>query len=505
MLRHATYPCRAAIATAMAAVALSLAIAPAMAAPRAHHRMAIPRSVHGVSIRVHARLVHPFRHARHVSRGGRLHKPAHRVGRHSRTVAHSAAFVNGAWFNGTSEGSCCVDPPGISGAVGLFEFVQVDAKAVSVFDRLSGALIVKTSFSNFCGGLSDSAQGRVAYDRPADRWYFVGLSGSILCFAVSVTDDATGGWYQYLNGSVFPPGGFALNPMIGYDQDSVLITTDAYDSGSHLAATTIVAVNKALAVLGNATAAAEYSLPGPVVPPIVDDFSSTSDDFLGATPSGSTLILGKGTQLDHFPTGQISVTAVPVSAYSAPPPASQPGTADTLNAGNASFQGPSTQIGDSLFNVHGIAVNGHPGIRWYQINAATPAVVTSGLVSGSTATADNLDPSMAAAMVNGSPTEFFSWTMTDSRSLSPASQHPPEMALGVRSNGGPANVVASTHSGPGSNYAPAPGENGWGFSQVSIDPDAASGCPVGDRAFAIGAMGQTAQLWRARIWSFGMC
>jgi hypothetical protein len=495
--RTATMLVLAAVAVGLVAgstAAASGSRSAAVATGALHHRVLHLRRV---------RLVHPFAATRHRSRTPTHRRSRSRVGR-SHTVAHTAAaFVDGGSFTGVSEGSCCVDPPGINGAVSTSQFVQVDARSVSVFNRTSGALIKKTSVPSFCG-LSSAAQARIVYDRPMDRWYLIGLTAHAVCVAASATGDATGGWYVTGLGALLPPGGFALNPTIGYDQDALLFTYDAYSSGGVYASTYIVAANKALAVAGRGILVIGWGpSPVPVVPPIVDDLSSVSDYFVGAAASGSSLTLYQGTALDRLD-GQVVPTSVPVPAYTAPPSAAQPGTADTLNAGNASFQGPSTQIGDSLFNLHGIAVNGHPGIRWYQIDTASSTVANYGRVSDSSTT-DDFDPSMAAASINGALTEFFTWTSTDTRNAKPADQHAPEMALATRATGDPLNVTRAAHSGPGSNYAPASGDNGWGFSQVSIDPNATSGCPAGSRAFAIGALGQTTQLWRARIWRFGLC
>jgi hypothetical protein len=497
MLSHAADRCRFWSALVIAGIALTVAVQPATAAPRVIHA----RLVHLRG----ARTVHPFRNARHGSHRRHATRAPTRTGR--RAAAHAAAtFANGGYFNGSGEGSCCVDPPQISGSVSTTQFVQVDASNVSVFNRSTGALLQKASLATFCPYLSGGSEGRIIYDQEEDRWYFIGVSGNgtTMCLGVSVTDDATGAWYDAGLAAAVPTGGFALNPMIGYDQDAILFTTDGYTSAGNFNNGAIYAVNKALAVVNRDNFVNAYGAPaGPVVPPIVDDFTPLSSYFLGATPSGSSLILYQGTELDHTP-GTLTVTSVPVPAYSAPPPASQPGTADTLNAGNASFQSDSTEIGDSLFNVQGIAVNGHPGIRWYQINAASNTLASYGRVS-SASTSDDLDPSMAVGSANGSLTDYFTWTTTNTRDPKPANQHAPEMALGIRAAGDPLNVGAISHSGPGTNYDPAPGENGWGLSQVSIDPVSATGCPVGGRAVAIGAMGQTTHLWRSRIWRFGEC
>ncbi len=497
MLSQAADRCRFWGALVIAGVVLTVAAQPASATPQVIHA----RIVHLRG----ARTVHPFRKAKHGSHRRRSTRAAART-RRSAAAHAAAAFVNGGYFNGSGEGSCCVDPPQISGAVSTTQFVQVDASNVSVFNRSTGALLKKASLPGFCGFLSGQSEGRIIYDQEEDRWYFLGVSGNgtTMCFGVSVTDDATGAWYDAGVDAQVPTGGFALNPMIGYDQDAILLTTDAYTSAGNFSNGSIYAINKALAVLNRANFASAYGGPAtPVVPPVVDDLNPLSSYFLGANPSGSSLILYQGTELDHL-NGVLHATTVPVPDYSSPPPASQPGTADTLNAGNASFQSDSTEIGNSLFNVHGIAVNGHPGIRWYQINTASDTLANSGSVSSSS-TSDDFDPSMAVGSANGTLTEYFTWTTTNTRDPKPANQHAPEMALGIRGAGDPLNVGALSHSGPGTIYDPAPGENGWGLSQVSIDPVSATGCPVGDRAVAIGAMGQTTQLWRSRIWRFGVC
>jgi hypothetical protein len=493
---------RVLVALALAVSMSAIAAQPALAtSARTISALLKPGQVeHGTRMRLpRPRVIHPFG-THHRPRTGNPGATPHR----SYPRAHTtAALVSGGSFTGGGEGSCCTDPPLIGGAVSATQFVQVDTRNLTVFDRTTGASLKQTRLTNFCPG---GVQARIVYDFAIARWYYASgnSTGKSVCVAISASADATGGWYLYDIPLVAPTGGFSQNVMVGYDEDSVFWTSDSYDSSGNYAYSIVEAVSKGVLLTDSDGLVAVYVAADPVVPPMVNDQSSLSDYFLGTEPSGTALILYQGTQLDHIPTGTFQREDVSVPAYSAPPPAAQPGTSDTLNAGNGSFQGPSTQIGNALFNVHGISVNGHPGIRWYQINPAAATLTNYGRVYDSSTT-DDFDPSMVAASVNGTLSEYFAWTSTDTRNPTASNHHAPEMALATRAAGDPLNVPRGTHSGPGTNYDPAAGENGWGDSQVSIDPNAGGGCPAGDRAFAIAPLGKATQLWVAHIWRYGVC
>src|SRR5207249_3682032 len=61
-------------------------------------------------------------------------------------------------------------------------------------------------------------------------------------------------------------------------------------------------------------------------------------------------------------------SAIAVSAYTIPPGAAQPGTGSTLDTLDNRFVNASTQVGDSLWNVHAVDSSGFPRPLFYEID-----------------------------------------------------------------------------------------------------------------------------------------
>jgi hypothetical protein len=195
-----------------------------------------------------------------------------------------------------------------------------------------------------------------------------------------------------------------------------------------------------------------------LAPPIVLDQNGRT--HLIAASSGSTLSLY--TLLNSSRPNLIQLSGpvdVAVPAYSAPPPAPQPGTSAVLDTLDGRFVNASTQTGDFLWQVHTINLLGYAAPRFYQINTVTNTVVQSAFFFGS-GTSFDFNASIAA---NSSNDIFVTWSLTDP---------PAGTQAQVRFSGFDHNDAYVL--GPGSAAYTSPASYGggrWGdYSAVTIDP-----------------------------------
>ena len=100
---------------------------------------------------------------------------------------------------------------------------------------------------------------------------------------------------------------------------------------------------------------------------------------------------------------------IPVPAYTMPANASQPGTSATLDTSDCRFVNTGTQIGNSLFQVHTIAIGGLAKCRFYEFDTVNRQIIQSDTF-GSSATSSDFNASIAA---NRRKDVFVTWTSTD--------------------------------------------------------------------------------------------
>lgn len=102
-----------------------------------------------------------------------------------------------------------VEPPDTNGAVGKTQYVQIVNEAFNVFDKSTGAAMLRspkgisslwsgTGILCESGGMGDPI---VLYDQLADRWVINQFAGASYptdeCIAISTSGDATGTYYRY--------------------------------------------------------------------------------------------------------------------------------------------------------------------------------------------------------------------------------------------------------------------------------------------------------------------
>jgi hypothetical protein len=183
-----------------------------------------------------------------------------------------------------------------------------------------------------------------------------------------------------------------------------------------------------------------------------------------------------------------------VPTFSIPPYAIQPGTNKVLDTLDARFVNASTQIGNSLFQVHTVAYSGLATPRFYEFDTLNNWVIQSGSFYGS-ATSNDFNASIAA---NRYKDVFVTWSSTDRTGNVNAQVRVAGRLhtdpLGVISHGSPLYGSATFLTGDPASWDPY--VQRWGdYSAVSLDPSD----PSGATAWVVNEYVLTNNLWGSRI------
>jgi hypothetical protein len=339
--------------------------------------------------------------------------------------------------------------------------------------------------------------------------------------AVSRTSDATGNWIVY---NSVPFAGVAGDwfdyPDLGMNQDAVLITANVFRetaAGSVFQYAAMVPLSKARIYNALIVPVRTFTgLLGTLAPPIVLDMNA--DSYFVAANNLTHLHLYRGNNLSTAEATMVLQAAIDVPNYAAPPDAPQLGTAQVIDTLDRRFENASTQIGDSLFNVHTIALGAFAAPKWYEIDTdigAVPAVKQQGFFLESS-TSHDFNASIAA---NTDREVFVTWNSTDVANLNAALRHNARIRISGRQAADPLNVIPAGSSILTSAAALTGNPIGgavqrWGdYSAVSLDPSPGVdvGCTANRRAYGINekinpAVAPAAtSTWGSRIFRFGFC
>jgi hypothetical protein len=423
------------------------------------------------------------------------------------------------------EGQIAVDddPPDTHGAIGRNHYVEATNDGITMYSR-AGTLLKSVSLRSFFGPRVVYTDPRIVYDKVSNRWvatiirhpatsrvnqYFV---------AVSTTGNPTGPYCRY----TFTTESSAVDidyPQLGMNQNAIIITLDVFSSSTDgpLRAR-VTAFSKASLYNCQSNPSSpiiNLASLGTVAPPIVEGANPNTYLLAWDFTLPGRLRLFRCTNLGGSGPS-CAQSRVPISPVGEPQAARQPGSFDRLDTLDGRFVNVSTQIGDKLLNVHTINVDGLPTPRWYQLDTAgagANTVFASGQVFES-ATSEDFNASVQGSPVGGTATNpigrmFFTWSSTDASNPTVSLRHQPRMKVGGRL------ASDSTTVSPGSTVATAPAAYNpvpddeierWGdYSAVTLDPNAASSCPVGQRAWAVNERNVNATVWGSRITRFGFC
>lgn len=345
----------------------------------------------------------------------------------SRLSPHSSPLVSLGGVN--CEGPSATEglrPSDIHSAVGTTQFVTVTNSRINVYtksttcDTPTNNTLQKSTTLNAFIGYSGSGGAlfdpRVMYDSTYKRWIVTAEARKEsdptvqpYFIAVSKTNDAAGAYFIYqLDVSfAFNNNDFWDYPQLGQNQDAILVTANICPTGCNRS--NMLSIAKARLYNGLGFSIPVFTnLQVSLAPPIVLDQSNRAF-FASALSSGTSVQLYRLENASNaFEATLAGPFNVPVSSYSLPPDASQPGTSVLLDTLDARFVNASTQLGNSLWNVHSVAF-GPSAPRFYEINTSTNALKQSGAFFASGNSHDwnasiTVNPQNTNAFVNWSST-----------------------------------------------------------------------------------------------------
>jgi hypothetical protein len=303
----------------------------------------------------------------------------------------------GTNFTGSSFSQSGFFPPDTMGAVGPDHIVELINGRYAAYDR-TGALQQSSSLDNFWVNAGVTPAGsfsfdpRIVYDQYSSRWFATAVdnAGGANNYLVGVSNssDPTAGWNAFQIDSDADDSNWADFPMLGLNQDNVVISANMFDlTGSSGTRTGFVVLDKSDLIAGTLTTTTYEDVnpnnTGFTPQPVFDlDNNAGPLKILSSYNKPSGLL--KTSTIDSSALNT-SGGFINVASRGAPPDIDQPGTKTDVDAGDNRFSGNVVQqnIGranDSLWGVHGVEVNGRAALEWYEIDAVTDTVIQTGLI-----------------------------------------------------------------------------------------------------------------------------
>ncbi len=293
----------------------------------------------------------------------------------------SDTILGPALFDG---GNTAVPPdPGI--ACGPDHLVTVVNRNVSMWDKATGARFVNVTLSSFFGAPAAPSLGnpRVVWD-PWARRFVASASDFVdkLWLAVSASSDPTAGWYS--TSITVPPGlAYPDYPLLGVDAEGIYVSPRMVGSGHGDGA--IYAIEKA-PLLGASPHLGTVTLFGPfqdeiAIPPCQTFGSAPGQYFVSNVWSTNTVMLrriqGPLTAPTLLTEGALTATVMPFAPFWVP----AQGSTTQLELGN-------TEIAYAVYHrgkiwavmTCSVGASGS-GVRWFEIDPTTRAVVSTGTIS----------------------------------------------------------------------------------------------------------------------------
>lgn len=326
-------------------------------------------------------------------------------------------------FDGVDGNTAGFYPPDTHGAAGRQHFAEVTNDHLDIYLKAAPNTLVKSiSTEAWLGATPDSfTDPRLIYDPVNDRWIFVvtqlrdpGSAHQYLYLAVSKTSDPTGDFYINqidVSDATIGPNTYWDYPQLGMDRNAIIITGDLYDlDTNNYIDSRMFPVAKSLLYNGQAFTMQLFTgLVGTLAPPVVLDdnpntYLAAADYFTDNTSVTLYTLTNSATSPSLSPRATI-----PVPTFDLPPYAPQPGTSFTLDTLDARFENASTQIGNSLFQVHTVYDYGLASPRFYEFDTVNKQVIQSGTFY-STLTSYDFNASIVA---NRYKDVFVTWSSTD--------------------------------------------------------------------------------------------
>lgn len=399
-------------------------------------------------------------------------------------------------------------PPDTHGAVGRNYFAEVTNTHLDIYLKAAPHTLAKSLSTEAWLGATPGyfSNPRMVYDPVYDRWIFLVTQfrtsadpSQYLYLAVSSTSDPRGSFYIYqidVSDNSVSNNTHWDYPQLGLDRNAIIVTGDFYDldTGYYVDSRMFPVAKSQLYNGQSFTLNLFTGLDGTLAPPIVLDvnpysFLMTADVY--TYDNYVTLYALQGSATDS---PVVYTNYIPVPTFALPPYALQPGTTNVLDTLDARFENASTQIGNSLFQVHTVDYSGFPTPRFYEFDTLNKSVIQSGIFFRSL-TSDDFNASIAA---NRYKDVFVTWTSTD-----PTNNVNAQVRFSGRLHTDPPGTISSGSllygsttylSGEPSDWDPS--VQRWGdYSAVSLDP----ADPRGATAWIVNEYISTTNLWGSRI------
>jgi hypothetical protein len=397
-----------------------------------------------------------------------------------------------------------IRPPDTHGAVGRGAYAEIVNSRYAVYRITNQTQVLGIQLSSFFGYTDQVIfDPRVVYDKTWNRWVITAEARPESAtvqrqfVAISKGSNPVGDYWLYSNDiNVFDdPDEFWDFPQVGLSQDAVIITANVFET--FFKAARMFAVAKARLYNGLGFSVPMWdNLQISVAPPKVLD--QNANTYLLQAPQGGNFVRKYTLTNAAYPDTQaLSVVTISVPSYSIPPDARQPGVTNRLDTLDARFGNWSTQINDSIFNTHCVAMNSAsvgvvPGNVWYEFDTEGANANTIKQQGTFFAGPDSEDwmPHIAA---NSERDVFAVWSSTDTTGGGTL----PQMRIG-----GKEVTDATTFLGPGSAVVTSPtvyvptgsSVERWGDYQCV---DVTSGNP--DVGFAVAEKTTSTTRWGSHI------
>ena len=209
-----------------------------------------------------------------------------------------------------------------------------------------------------------------------------------------------------------PTGGVEWDfPQMGLDHNAVIFTANFFTAAGAFVDARTFAVPKSLVYSGPSgtlTPGLFTGLLGSLTPPVVLD-TNPNTYLLAADTGDNKVSLYTLTNTGAEPPTLSGPATIPVPAYLVPPNAPQPGTTYVIDTLDGRFVNASTQISNSLFQVHTINIGGYARPKFYEFDPVNLTVRQSGTFSRSSTSYD-FNASIAA---NQRHDVVVTWSATD--------------------------------------------------------------------------------------------
>jgi hypothetical protein len=301
-------------------------------------------------------------------------------------------------------------PPDTMGAVGTTQFMETSNGSVAVYDKNTGAVLVRERASAFWQrmGLSGSSgDQRILFDHYTNRWIANGFCAGVneICIGVSDTSNALGTWKGTKITAFVPLNHVADYPTLSVTEKGVLIGTNNFTPS--FSGTSLFSIPKADLFGGAPTVANMTRFDAPSSGADRGFAIQGATNWTGETGNSHNVVAVSRNQFDVFAyrvngvdaagATQTAVVDLNRPGYTFNNPGRQPDTlpGEANNTGNRlvdtlddRFSGSVVQANGKIIGIHTVSPTGVPSanryteLRWYVLDANTLATLGQGTIGG---------------------------------------------------------------------------------------------------------------------------